>query len=540
MLISLFMFKDEQEKVEIDLNAKEPKKLESGELILPYSKKKCGIRVDNVSHTSSDKWTLLAKTIPDDSTILDSVMVQVHQQPKLNFQTIFKHELGTASIKCSNTKISNEPTYCKMYNEKNKILLNSCKESLSIVVRNKTSIKCNTLTWAVFSQSKETILIEPIIKNVNVAKGNLTENNDYIIMNCQLSGLTGPCKAEYPDGLKSVFITDGLLSGRLSTLDTSISTGKCVLEIKKPLQSDEIGIWTISREDQGRSTGCMFYAGDDQTKLIKKAVEKIEPMQYREIINKTQTFDIKCKAPFPLEICYLVDPNNVIHFPDNFRFDKSKTMGYCDFTMKVAPGEYICGLSNINLYKDEIRYKHIVHVVEDIGEVVTPLAKVDLGQTIQLLCRIPFDVISHCAFIDPMRNVYYISNYFKQRKDSRITYYGNGLEQGHCGIRIENIIEDDIGNWKCQIKSGYNRHSSFDIQIELLYRLSEASTIGLAVGAVVILGTFLISAGYLYRRKQILSRENSANETLEMAGRSNNEDRHTRRESEESFTSKES
>jgi len=220
-------------EIEIKLNVKVPQNRESGEIILPYSKTKCGIRVDNLSHASSDKWSLRAVNGVEEEK--GEIMVTVSAAPKYNFETIFKHELGATYIKCSNSKGYTDPQYCKIYDDV-KILSETC--GTPIVVRNKTSYQCNTLRYYTFNQSKETISIEPIVKKIDgVTNAITTENDDYIIMTCQFPKNVFHCKAEYPDGIKSVFMTDGLMSGRLTTLDTNIGNGKCVLEIKKTIKT---------------------------------------------------------------------------------------------------------------------------------------------------------------------------------------------------------------------------------------------------------------------------------------------------------------
>lgn len=70
------------------------------------------------------------------------------------------------------------------------------------------------------------------------------------------------------------------------------------------------------------------------------------------------------------------------------------------------------------------------------------------GQTINLLCRVA-QPVSTCRFQIPGEPVDIKLNPTWPARNDNFQYYGNGLDQGQCGVTIKNVREDYHGNATC-------------------------------------------------------------------------------------------
>lgn len=517
-----FKYRD-YEKVKIDLDNTEPIKTERNEYVLPYAKNICGIRVTDVSAASASIWSLEAESINGDYE-KDSLTIQILPTQKTNFDTRMQVEIGKATVKCS--KHESYTKHCKIVDIYYGNTFHEC--TLYTSIHPNSMFECYIYNWGRIEQSRERIFVD--IKNSTLfTNGTHEVSNSSDILSCEFQDKVFSCQAEMPDHMEELLIMDGLYNGRYSAYDTITTKSKCSLEIPKPFKNNVMGIWRIKNYESSIPSGCLFYVGKSKEDIILSELSKIDEIKTIKVYKAEGTSgatidEISCSVPFVINDCYLKDPNNTIYFPDSIRFERMRLYGKCGFyNMPKIAGIWTCGARGRDYDKEVIQNIEVV-VKSQYGETLTDLIKAKRGDTVEFMCKSPFnEPISHCAFIDPQGGVHLVGTKNSIKTKGHVQYYGRGINQGECGIKVNDVARDDYGQWKCQfiIYAG-NLKSSFVMEFkesETAHATSVGLGIGLTVIIVLIMGVVL--GTIFYRRRNISAQHNFASaDPLEIPARS--------------------
>ncbi|XP_065363778.1 uncharacterized protein LOC135957050 isoform X1 [Calliphora vicina] len=516
-----FKFRD-YEKVRIELNASEPIKTERNEYILPYTEHLCGIRVSDVSASSAAIWTLETESVHGD-TEQDSITIKILPPQKTNFDTRVQLEIGKSTVKCS--KHESYTRHCKIVDIYNGGTHHQCELYTSI--HPNSMFECFMYNWGRMEESRERIFVD--IKNSTLYTNATQEDqNSAEILGCEFQDKVFSCQAEMPNHKNELLIMDGVYNGRYSAYNTVTSKSRCYLEIPKPFKEGDIGLWRIINYESSTPTGCLFYIGKNKQDIILSELSKLDDIKrvnvYEPEATEGKIDEMSCSLPFIIYDCYLKSPNNTIYFPDGIRFERQRFYGKCAFyNLPIIAGIWTCGSRGRDYDKEVIQNIEVV-VKSKFGETLTEQLKAKRGDTVELMCKSPFDEpISHCAFIDPQGGVHLVGTTNSIKSKGHVKYYGRGINQGECGIKITEINRDDFGQWKCQfiIYSG-RLQSSFVMELkesESAYATSVGLGVGLTVIIVLILG--VVIGTIFYRRRNLSSRHNFASgDPLELQARS--------------------
>lgn len=74
---------------------------------------------------------------------------------------------------------------------------------------------------------------------------------------------------------------------------------------------------------------------------------------------------------------------------------------------------------------------------------------VRVGESLQILCRIPQVSLRVCRVEIPGEGSMVLNG--EESADDGIEYYGDGVKQGHCGVRIAKVKEIHDGTFKCSL-----------------------------------------------------------------------------------------
>lgn len=198
----------------MELNATEPIKTERNELILPYAKNLCGIRVSDVSASSAAIWTLEAESVHGDFEH-DSITIKVLPPQKTNFDTRVQLEIGKSTVKCS--KHETFTRHCKIVDIINGGTYHQC-ELYASIYRN-SMFECFMYNWGRMEESRERIFVD--IKNSTlITNATQIEENNAEILNCEFQDKVFSCQAEMPNHKSELLIMDGVYNGYYSAYNT--------------------------------------------------------------------------------------------------------------------------------------------------------------------------------------------------------------------------------------------------------------------------------------------------------------------------------
>ncbi|XP_055914332.1 uncharacterized protein LOC129947695 isoform X2 [Eupeodes corollae] len=542
-----FKFQDDN-MTEIDLNSSESIKTVRGEEIRKFSQTQCGIRVDKVNNDSIGVWTLQAMN-HSEVYVNGSIKIRILTTPQMELYTILEKPLGRNTISCTK---QDHTRACRLINNSSKESWNQCEMSLRNI-NNGSSFECRTLTWGGMDESIEKISVQTtVVSSTQYSEAQIEETEDHYVLRCLMKSTpVQECRAEMPDRITQLYIADGLSNGRYSTYDTQLSQSKCALEIPKPLEQSENGLWKIIQHSNsgllgtgaGVGAGCLFYVGTSSKEtIIKEELKRQQEQDEDNSINssyqdqnhrekdenadddekkevgkgdKDSTIllrgrrielystestisEITCTVPFVVDDCYLRDPKNIVRFPDSGRFQRTRALGICTFiNVQSMPGIWSCGLRGSD-YKDDVVQDIEVCVESKLGRVVTGVIRIAQREPLEVMCKSPFEEpISKCVYVSPAGQVHLVaSNTGGVRMTGRVQYFGEGIDRGFCGMRIVAVSVDDFGDWSCQFQNVNNGAtlSNFTITVKEKPKsqVSWQVVLGIVLGALIV-GVILIS-----------------------------------------------
>lgn len=74
---------------------------------------------------------------------------------------------------------------------------------------------------------------------------------------------------------------------------------------------------------------------------------------------------------------------------------------------------------------------------------------VRVGESLQILCKVPQVSLRVCRMEIPGEGSLVLNG--GEPAEDGIEYYGDGIEQGHCGVRIAKVKETHDGTFKCSL-----------------------------------------------------------------------------------------
>lgn len=129
---------------------------------------------------------------------------------------------------------------------------------------------------------------------------------------------------------------------------------------------------------------------------------------------------------------------------------------------------------------------------------------------VKLKCQTVLDYsIKYCNFKSPLGQWYSVDDNTTIENDSRITYWGQGLDMGDCGITIKDPTDDDYGSWMCSIQLIGSSSDGVPQTATIMLHHPEghATAIGLGVAIGVILLSVVVFMVFRVRRVILRNRQ---------------------------------
>lgn len=132
------------------------------------------------------------------------------------------------------------------------------------------------------------------------------------------------------------------------------------MEIPKPFQDQDIGLWRIINYDSPHPAGCLFYVGKSKEDVILEQLRKESKKEtiqiYKSDENGEQINCISCAVPFIVYDCYLKSPNNSLYFPERASFERERLLGQCSFyNVAAVAGIWKCGARGRDYDKEVVQ-----------------------------------------------------------------------------------------------------------------------------------------------------------------------------------------
>lgn len=566
-----FSFQDDEE-TEIDLNTFDVIITERGEYVRKFSNFHCGIRVDNIGKASSGMWHLLAM---NNSEVYanDSVKIRVLTAPKMTFNTVIEKPLGLNTISCTKQDYTRT---CRIVESSKNETWDKCE--LFIKIHNESNFECRTVSWGSMIESVENISVR-VASETEYSQGIVEETRDHVVLSCLMKSTPSQnCRAELPDRITQLYITDGLSNEKYSSYDTMLSQSKCSLEIQQPIEDYEYGLWKIYQHSESvgslsTGTGCLFYVGTStitKDSIIKKElqhlqdenatwpkfsyfqwsihpevkkilresllkkdkevplnVSQLRPRRIELYSTESTISEITCTVPFVVDDCYLKDSKNHIYFPDGGRFQRSRALGICTFiNVPSIAGIWTCWMRGSD-YKNEVVQDIEVVIESKLGRVVTGNVRIAQREPLELMCMSPFEEpISRCVYVSPKSKVYLVaSTYGGTKMTGNVQYFGEGINKGFCGLRVNQMRADEFGEWTCHFQTVNNRAivSNFTIIVEEMSSVLRSWYVIIGIGLVAVVIVILATGGITFAYKKFYQTTGNPNqeqvEIMDMAVR---------------------
>ncbi|XP_055534966.1 uncharacterized protein LOC129724263 isoform X2 [Wyeomyia smithii] len=416
----------------------------------------CGIRVENIQKDLEQTWTISASGANDSNKV----------QQQLVLTVIVPKKVSTLNVTISDTAKSftvscpedSSRRYCRIRDQAGKIY-DDCSRSFEVTWET-ARFWCRILYWGDMDES-ETVINVNVEKSMRDVTMSLAEDNSHVVLTCQYLSRVSPCRAVSVASERQMMLLDGHLVDRYSAYDTRIETGKCSLEIRKPLAPEDYGVWRIflvlSNSDY---SGCVFnipHSGRDESSSSLEEIPAEQDTELIEVFHDQRTpttthTELSCEVPYPIDYCYLSGPEGGGYEPD--RFNRLKSLGICSFVVQnITTGKWACGVNDDSGGEDRMSYFN-VKVYEQPGWAITPHITASAGdENKQMLCKTILNLpIELCRFISPTGEVHGLSDNLIPNDESRFRYYGEGLRAGQCGLEIVKLEREDFGRWKCSIR----------------------------------------------------------------------------------------
>ncbi|GJQ66018.1 hypothetical protein Trydic_g4108 [Trypoxylus dichotomus] len=405
----------------------------------------CGFKLINSSFNDPTSWTL---AVTDAFDNYNEAKFQVSQYE-------YEHEVLYSSYKVipglSRTITCgyqyNPKDFCKIFNPSGEMVSNTaCSYSVVVTIEDIGKWRC--LASLHYTMEPIEFIIELILDVPISADGWAIEEDDHYRLGCQIiNDIVLPtisyCVITSPNG-DDFIIRPSRATERYTTLSTNFDNRICGMEIPKPLEEKERGIWKCKVGDWRHN----LYLGNNTE------IEEPIPDYERNFTIRTNLgshLDIFCEVPYSASYCHITSPYGT-------RYNSSSTtanlvrIGQCwisiPFLSEEHAGTWICSFARENEHLlDDIRVE--VKIIDLL--VYNRELEADEGEDVDVVCRStgePGIPVAKCLFTSPTNVSYYI---YETLNTSEIVYTGRGFDYGDCSIRLNNIQSKHFGNWTCGV-----------------------------------------------------------------------------------------
>lgn len=393
------------------------------ESLVTSNRRECGFRVKGVSNTSSGSWYLsyYNADLPDFS---QRTHVQVSLIPR------------EAANQCPVTK----EKQCRIVNSKTKETRPCEKSELSLEEQCEYS-EVGSMEIKIYSlkpvaDDQDTSSIEDIQLTFPEAQSytKLDEiEQNSVVLKCEAASTVNSCQAKHISSGRLFDMQYGLQTSdkKFSAFRTDLSSGRCQLELVKPIGVQDLGVWVLTMEKKN----CTF--------MVYPNIKEPVVLQTQE---DQVTITCAKNLNYPLIRCFILSLGQ----PATIKFMTTQEMrsGVCEFKNVNSSQEWYCGHNGPNANDTDIITKYSVKKYESalIEENVFAMGEMSIAE-VQALNEEP---ISHCLILDPNGKMFSLSA--DQIMDMNLPYstYGVGLEKGHCGIKSS--VGELTGNWTFNVE----------------------------------------------------------------------------------------
>ncbi|GLV45883.1 hypothetical protein CBL_11680 [Carabus blaptoides fortunei] len=418
----------------------------------------CGFKMDKVSKTQ--KWTL---TIVDEKgkSYNKTTFVIIRETDASYTKTAIK--IGDPiSVSCASQNKNID--YCEIYHPNGEVVLTGT-ESCYFTVK-LTKVTDLGLWKCLLGYKSSMVPVERQYEFIQTEFNTInTWHNDTetrVHLGCSISnpklkpGNGDYCVMVRPDG-KQFKLFPGLATDRYTALNTNLTHSICSLEIVKPLESTEWGIWRCEVHSGPYEPIGGFITLPTRSNRVIRSVPGIEAKVPKDMfLHVNSSMTVSCRVPYSSSYCYMRGPDGVLY---PIKDDRSITLGLCKFTkaeVKLTDnGTWLCGFAKKSGASDDV-YNFQVHVAEALT-IRPELQSVEArdGGSAYLKCTtkgLGDFPVQYCRFLSPDGHMYQITD--NDQSNDRIVYDGRGLEYGDCGIKIRKMELSDIGKWTCITRVG--------------------------------------------------------------------------------------
>lgn len=316
--------------------------LKSGEKIRRFSKNNCGIRVENVTKNSNGKWILIANgtSFTEENAIVDIIVLsKPDDPPAVTNLTVLTSD--SVTIECP--FMENEE-YCEMINARNNVFEDKCSASASNRIHER-SWTCRSLIRGAQELRVNHFNID-FKKEPIDHKKRVFEDEYSVVLSCFDNTFTN-CIANGPND-KMLLLHEGLVSKKYSSFDTNRKSGVCSLELRKPIDQSDIGVWRIIDVSNVKNKrGCIFKV--NETSPFFDVTSSSDIRQTIDVnIAKTSKVNLACEYPGEIEYCFIQDPELNLEYLDRYKLKNAQDLGLCDFDVTPKAGEWVCGMKALN------------------------------------------------------------------------------------------------------------------------------------------------------------------------------------------------
>ncbi|KAK2575642.1 hypothetical protein KPH14_011905 [Odynerus spinipes] len=475
----------------------------------------CGVLVKNVNMDDMGMWRVTSKNSTR-NRLVDVTYVEVLNKIEVMHEQQFIWTGLSYTIMFENTD-----NYC---------IVKSPTEKIPIIARDACNVELQSAsmvhdgnwqaTVAVPGQMYETVQeIKISVSPEHLESGYKWHDNTTLHLYCNVVSDEMEIKlcrfynsARNETGLR---LKDGLRKDKYGYYGNGLANGECGLTIYGPEESD-YGLWycnVILMKETMFTTSIWV-----PNKLMEFSRERIKAWSITPVLTAiSKDLELKCFSNIPLAYCWFLQPNGESLRPSlaSGKKDTSISLGYSYEDKELSSGICTLKITNVDVKSSgtwtcnmgpttpgaEVSTEIVVRVAD------TPLAAKNkdistrIGDMVTLECNtVPRPATIHyCRFRSPRGLGININEEITELNSFRwnnLSYWfsGKSLKSGDCGLVIDKINLEHIGEWTCAaLLETEEDYESFDtinviVEAEDIERITASAATGIGAGVVVIIG----------------------------------------------------